>query len=106
MAVRKPGRYLAPVALIAVLVAVIVIVSGRGGGGSNHTAPPTQAAHTTATTHRPAATPTHTFYVVKSGDTLSRISQQTGVSIATLQSLNPSLSDPNALQTGEKIRLR
>ena len=55
-------------------------------------------------THKSSTTPSHVssrpktpgtasstrekFYVVKHGDTLSNISQKTGVSIQTLQSLN------------------
>jgi LysM repeat protein len=45
------------------------------------------------------------FYVVRSGDSLSAIAVKTGVSQATLQALNPTLS-PNSLQTGQRLRLR
>lgn len=101
MVARKPGRYLAPVALIAVLVAVIVIVNGRSDGG-HHTSTTPPIAHQTSVA-RPTP-PKHRFYVIKAGDTLSGISVKTGVAIATLEALNPSLS-PNALQTGDRIRL-
>jgi LysM repeat protein len=46
------------------------------------------------------------FYVVKPGDTLSSISQKTGVSIQTIQALNRGLLDPNSLQTAQRLRLR
>ena len=103
MVARKPGRYLAPVALIAVAVAVLLIVLGRGQ--SHHAA----AATTSPPAHQ-ATVATHgarkkAFYVIKPGDSLSRISVKTGVPIATLEALNPSI-DPNALQTGQRIRLR
>ncbi len=100
MVAKHPGRYLAPVAIIAVAVAVVLIVRAR------------------LDTHHPAATPrTHQlpasrdvarrkrFYVVKSGDSLSTISVKTHVPIATLKALNPSV-DPNALRTGQRLRLR
>ncbi len=46
-----------------------------------------------------------TFYTVQAGDSLSTISARTGVPIPTLESLNPNV-DPNALQTGQRLRLR
>jgi LysM repeat protein len=47
------------------------------------------------------------YYIVKSGDTLSKISSHVHVPVAELTTLNPSLSsDPNSLQTGQRLRLR
>jgi LysM repeat protein len=102
MVAKKPGRYLAPVALIAVAVAVVLIVIG---GGHKHHATAAPPVHQTTTAARHATRKKQTFYVIKSGDSLSRISVKTGVPIATLEALNPSI-DPNALQTGQRIRLR
>ena len=45
------------------------------------------------------------FYVVQPGDSLSGISVKTGIPIGTLEQLNP-LAQPNALQTGQRLRLR
>ena len=104
MVARKPGRYLAPVALIAVLVAVILLVRARTDGGHPTTTTTPPPAHQTSVSHPTALA--KSFYVIKAGDTLSGISVKTKVSIATLESLNPSLNNPNALQTGERIRLR
>jgi LysM repeat protein len=104
MRVRKPGRYLAPLALVAVIVAAALVV--RSGLATTH-----HATTTTATTTRLPATRHRVskkrFYVIKPGDTLSSISQKTGVSVGELQVLNHSVaSDPNALQTGQRLRLR
>ena len=44
-------------------------------------------------------------YVVKPGDTLVQIAQQTEVPIERLIALNPSV-DPQALVTGQRIKLR
>ena len=56
---------------------------------------------------RPESSPTvEKSYVVRRGDTLSSISQKTGVSIQTLQALNHKLIDPNSLQTAQRLRLR
>jgi LysM repeat protein len=103
MATRKPGRYLAPVALIAVLLAVILVVRDRTDGHRAAAAPPITTRK--LTTSHPATRPQPTFFVVKASDTLSQISARTGVPVATLESLNPSIN-LEALQIGQKIRLR
>ncbi|HEX6620742.1 MAG TPA: LysM peptidoglycan-binding domain-containing protein [Solirubrobacteraceae bacterium] len=43
-------------------------------------------------------------YVVKSGDTLSAISIKTGVSMATIERLNPKLQ-ADTLHAGQRVRL-
>ena len=40
------------------------------------------------------------------GDTLSSIAQKTGVSVDTLEALNPKLVDPNSLQAAQRLKLR
>lgn len=102
MPARKLGRYVALLALVTVAVATALVV--RAGLGTSH------HARTTATISLPAVRPRHPgkkFYVIRSGDTLSSIALKTGVSVGSLQALNPSVaSDPNALQTGQRLRLR
>lgn len=44
-------------------------------------------------------------YVVQNGDTLTSISEKTGVSVERLQELNPDI-DPQILNSGERLRLR
>jgi LysM repeat protein len=44
-------------------------------------------------------------YTVRTGDTLGAIAEKTGVAVTTLEQLNPGL-DPQALVTGQKIKLR
>ena len=44
-------------------------------------------------------------YTVKPGDTLGAIAEKTGLDVETLQTLNPEL-DPQALVSGQKIKLR
>ena len=101
--VAKSARFAAPVALAAVAVATYLIVQGS-----------LNTQHSSATTssplsNRPSASGHHhrvpRFYVVKAGDTLSEISVRTHISILTITSLNPGLN-PNALQTGQRLRLR
>ena len=108
MAARKTGRFLAPIALLAVVAMIVLLVRSHLEHHTHHPAAknqiPGQLVQTTRGKigHR---RPPPKFYIVKSGDTLSAISVKTHVPIATLQILNPSL-DPNALQTGQRLRLR
>lgn len=102
MVARKRGRYLAPVAILVVIAAAVLIVQGELG--SKKHARGGRAGNLSRLVHQPARK-TPTFYVVKSGDTLSVISVRTRIPVATLESLNPGLN-PNALQTGQHLRLR
>ena len=98
---RKLGRYLAPIALVAVIVATFLVVRA-GLSRSHHGASSRRRSHFVATLH---ASRRKVFYVIQSGDSLSTISVKTGVSVPALEALNPSV-DPNALQTGGRLRLR
>jgi LysM repeat protein len=105
MASRSRARYLAPVALIATIAGVFLVV--RHDTASHATTTQTHQAEA----HRPPVGALRGFaaakiYVVQPGDTLSRIGTKTGVSLSTLESLNPKLVDPNSLQAGQRLRLR
>jgi LysM repeat protein len=102
--VRRIGRLLAPIAIIAVGVSVYLVVHGTVD--NHNTVTQTQNAvdapkhhHRHKHSHKPK------YYVVKAGDTLSGIATQTGVSLTVLEQLNPNIT-PNALQTGKRLRLR
>ena len=104
--VAKTARFLAPLALAAVGVGVYLIVHStldkHSPSVSTSSSIATGRKHTTHRHRRSSK-----FYVVKSGDTLSKISIHVHVPVAELTSLNPSLSsDPNSLQTGQRLRLR
>jgi LysM repeat protein len=102
--VAKSARFAAPVALAAVAVATYVIV--HAGLNAHHSSTTTSSVLSSG--HSGSARQHHRtrrFYVVKAGDTLSEISVKTHVSILTITSLNPGLN-PNALQTGQRLRLR
>jgi LysM repeat protein len=101
--VAKSVRLLAPIALAAVAVATYLIVH------ASLETNPTTISHSTrlsANGHRSHHHhPPPKFYVVKAGDTLSGISIRTHVPIVHIMALNHSIS-PNALQTGQRLRLR
>jgi LysM repeat protein len=104
MAGRSPVRFLAPLALVAFIVALFLILQPGGGGSPSGEEP--------ASNSKPAATATATpkhkrrrkVYVVKPGDTPSGIAQKTGISLEQLEVANPDL-DPQLLAPGQRIKL-
>src|SRR3954447_1992494 len=114
---RSPARFLAPLALIAVLVAFMAIVSNSGGGDSAATdSSTTTAAPTSTTAKKKAATAkakkkaakakaAKKTYTIQAGDTLGGIADKTGVPLDRIEELNPDV-DPHALTTGQEIRLK
>ncbi len=105
MAARKVARWLAPLSLVAVIVAVYVVVhktlapKHKPTVTTSHVALPVGAKKQDAPAHR-----RRHVYVVKSGDTLSSIALRNNTSVSTLRSINPRLN-PDALQTGQRITL-
>jgi LysM repeat protein len=104
---RRIGRWLAPVALITCAVAVYAVVDNtlleNDGASSNGS---TQQTTTTKSTSKKGAKARkrRRAYVVKAGDTLSGISIKTGVSMTTIQRLNPKLQ-ADTLHAGQRVRL-
>lgn len=91
------ARILAPLALIAVVVAFIVVVSGsssdgNGSGGSEQT------------TERENKGEIPKTYVVQAGDSLTSISEQFGISIKRIERLNPDV-DAQTLNEGQELKL-
>jgi LysM repeat protein len=106
--VGKSARFLAPIALAAVGVGVYLIVHSTLAPRNTtvvSTSSSSTASGRTHTSHKRRRTPK--YYTVRSGDTLSKISSRVGIPVPELTILNPSLSsDPNSLQTGQRLRLR
>jgi LysM repeat protein len=105
-------RMLAPAALVVFgIIFLLVIVTS--GGDSEPASSGEKSAEKAKDLGTPKKTKTATettptsqsTYVVKTGDTLGSISEKTGVPVTKLQELNPQL-DPQALVSGQKIRLR
>jgi LysM repeat protein len=103
---RSPLRLLAPLALVVVAIAVVGVLLSSDSGGGDESGRPSAGRTTTAARTQPKRTrATRATYTVKTGDTLGGISEKTGVPIDRLQELNPNL-DPQALVSGQKIKLR
>jgi LysM repeat protein len=106
-------RYVAPAAfLLAATIAVLLIRSGLQAGTSK---PPTTTV-AVQTTHKTVSTSTSTagtrttkagprFWTVQAGDTFGVISTKSGVPVATIQQLNPTVKS-TSLFIGQKLRLR
>ena len=112
---RSPARFLAPIFLIAVIVAAYIVVQHyRDSTKADGTASTTSTLErgdgsTTATTKDAADTKKKKnkkkkVYVVKTGDILSTVAEKTGLTVEQLQEYNPDI-DPQALQVGQKLKL-
>lgn len=101
MAARNRARYLAPIALAATITASYLVVHAaltpKHSGGRGQAVQRQQV--------RDTSVDSATFYTVQAGDSLSGIAAKTDVPLSTLEQLNPS-TDPNSLQTGQRLRLR
>jgi LysM repeat protein len=111
MARRSPARYLAPLALVAVSVALYAVVTSNLSSDDETDAP------NQATESRPTSSPNGEGeeeptrrkgprrYIVRTGDTPSSIADKTGIPLEDILRLNPDL-DPQTLSPGQRLRLR
>lgn len=108
MAGRSPARFIAPLALVAVGVALFMVVSSSLNKSGDGNAPGQTSGN------EPAASPTPDGkrerkgprrYRVKTGDTPSSIAEKSGVPLEEILRLNPDL-DPQTLAPGQRIKLR
>jgi len=111
---RDWRRYAAPFGfLLAVTLAVVLIRAGleQGSGRSSRgpatvpTIPRKHVSTTTTTGKKPKQRAVAQYYTVQAGDTFGVISSKTGVSLTTLQKLNPNASS-TSLFIGQRIRIR
>jgi LysM repeat protein len=96
---RKSVRFVAPVALVVLLVGVFLIVRHN-----ETTHPSPKSAVHRRTPRGKGEYANQKFYVVQPGDILSSIAQKTGIPITTLETLNPEVA-PNSVKIGQRIVL-
>jgi LysM repeat protein len=116
---RSPARFLAPLALVAAVVALAMVISTTGSGESSQSTGSDRAEEKARDLGDPATRreerrqaredaeeePTEDVYIVESGDTLGGIAEKTGVPVERLEELNPGL-DQFQLVAGQRIKLR
>lgn len=97
---------LAPLALAATVIALIVVVSNSGGSTENPTNQ-SQGNGTQSTTTGGGAKKEETpkIYVVEPGDSLGAIAERFQISVDRILRLNDKV-DPNALSTGQELKLQ
>ncbi len=93
---------------VALFTLPFVLRMITGGGGAPAAASPSASASATsrpspsaAPTPRPVATPT--VYVVKAGDTLSKIAKKYGLTVEQVMTANPKLKNPDRIKLGDVI---
>jgi LysM repeat protein len=95
------ARLAAVLALVVAFVVIVVLVaSSLGGGGSGQS-----SAHRGGQGGATFGRSGRQTYVVKPGDTFSRIAHKVGISVERLQRLNPKI-DQFTLQSGDRVKLR
>jgi LysM repeat protein len=103
---HKPNQFIrafAVLALVAALIAVVAVVVTSGGSDGNGDG--SANVKSDGPSKRGRVAEERGVWVVRSGDTLARISDETGLDVDDLIQLNPDL-DPQALQEGQRIDLR
>src|SRR4051812_10629473 len=96
-------RVIAVVALVAAFVLVVAVIATSGGGSSDGSGGGAETTTNSQTKEGRKAVAAG-VWIVHSGDTLGKISEETGVDVDKLVQLNPDL-DPQALLTGQRIAL-
>jgi LysM repeat protein len=95
------------VALVTCAVAVYAVVDNtllKDDPSSNGSETTQRSTPAKTTTRKTSTAKRRRTYTVKSGDTLSAIAVKTGVSLETIERLNPKL-DADTLHAGQKVRL-
>lgn len=92
---------LAPLALVVVLIGVVIVVQASRPDSNGSGTSATVETNARRAARRP---PRRRSYVVKAGDSLSVISERTGVPVERIAQLNPDL-DAQTLRVGQRLRL-
>ncbi|CAN5492328.1 hypothetical protein BH20ACT15_BH20ACT15_06290 [soil metagenome] len=107
---RKPNQFARVAAVAALALAFVVVIASLAGsgGGSNSDGDEGDGGGQTQATDGPTKKGERAVdkgvWIVRQGDTLVSISEETGIDLDELESLNPDL-DPQTLSTGQRIAL-
>lgn len=98
------ARIVAVVGLVTLFLLVGITIATSGGGSDDGNGEETTA-QTKGPTPKGKKAVEAGVWIVHEGDTLTQISEQTGIEIDDLVALNPD-ADPQALISGQRIALR
>jgi LysM repeat protein len=98
------ARVVAVLALIAAFVLVVFVIATTGGSSDDEDDSPAVEELSGPTPKGDRAVEAG-VWVVREGDTLAQISDETGIEVDEILSMNPDL-DPQALIQGQRIALR
>jgi LysM repeat protein len=111
---QSPLRVLAPASLVVFTIVLLIVVATSLSGSDDDDSPRTpvstrsgkqsQSKSRSERTSGTTQTRQRRFYVVKPGDNLAIIAEQTGVSLERLRELNQTL-DPQGLVSGQRVKL-
>ena len=87
--------------VLFMLPALLGVGGGGGGAGASPSSSRAPATAVPSPTVKPGPTPQ--VYIVKKGDTMSKIASRFGVTIEEIMAVNPEIKDPNKISLGQEI---
>jgi LysM domain len=99
------ARVVAVLALIAAFVLVVFVIATTGGSSEDDGDDSPEVEELSGPTSKGRRAVDEGVWVVREGDTLAQISDETGIDVDEILSMNPDL-DPQALIQGQRIALR
>jgi nucleoid-associated protein YgaU len=91
------------VAIAALALFMLPALLGIGSGGPSESRGPSQPVSTPSATPTPVAVPTAEIYVIKTGDTLSKVAKRFGVTLEQILAANPDIKNADKIALGQQI---
>jgi LysM repeat protein len=99
------ARIVAVVALIAAFLLVIIVIASSGGDSDSGNGDNGDQVSATGPTAKGRRAVEAGVWIVREGDTLAQISEETGMDTDEILQLNPDI-DPQALLQGQRVALK
>jgi hypothetical protein len=90
-------------AIAALALFFLPAVLGLGSPNTANSSPSASPAPSRSVEPTATPVPTAVVYVIKKGDTLSKIATANGLTLAELMAANPAIKDPNKISEGQQI---